>query len=226
MFSWLHGATRCSAIIADHAQENIRAVEVQFQERWPESDIAITSRARRRAGTGAGRYAAFRKSLNGLDDRARRSEAMLRAFAILILLLTELPAQAELPNLVPPGWEQVVAEPGANGRRFVSRDGTAWMIARQTLATRGAMERDMDGLAYRDDEEITYQRRAATWIAVSGYRGDDIFYRKSNLACGGTRWNTIELTYPRRDKRRMDAAVTAIAHRMVSYYDQCPEAER
>lgn len=146
--------------------------------------------------------------------------------AVAVLVLAALTARAALPSLVPPGWVEVSAEPGASGRRFVSGDGTSWMIARQTTASREALDRDMDALAYREGEQITYQRRAATWIAVSGYRGDDIFYRKSNLACGGTRWNTIELTYPRRDKRRMDAAVTAIAHRMVSYYDQCPEAER
>jgi len=149
---------------------------------------------------------------------------MLRAFAILVPLFAALPAQAELPNLVPPGWQQVEAD-GANGRRFVSRDGTASMIARQSMASRGGLDRDMDALAYRDGEEVTYQRRAASWIAVSGYRGDDIFYRKSNLACGGTRWNTIELTYPREDKRRMDATVTAIAHRMGSYYGECAEAD-
>ena len=151
---------------------------------------------------------------------------MLRTLAILVPLLATWPAQAERPNLVPPGWDQVAAEPGASDRRFVSHDGTGRMIARQTKAAPGALGRDMDALAYRDGERITYQRRAPTWIAVSGYRGDDIFYRKSNLACGGTRWNTIELTYPRSDKRRMDATVTAIAHRMGSYYDQCPSAER
>jgi hypothetical protein len=48
------------------------------------------------------------------------------------------------------------------------------------------LDRDMDDIAYRDGEQITYQRRGRTWIAVSGYWGYQIFYRKSNLACGGS----------------------------------------
>jgi len=71
----------------------------------------------------------------------------------------------------------------------------------------------MDDVAYRADETITYQNRGRSWIAVSGYWGDQIFYRKSNLACDGTRWHHIELGYPREDKKKMDAAVTRMAAR-------------
>ena len=60
-----------------------------------------------------------------------------------------------------------------------------------------------------------------SWIAVSGYAGDRIFYRKSNLACGGTRWHHIELFYPRERKRAMDATVTHIARAMTAYADDC-----
>ena len=44
-----------------------------------------------------------------------------------------------------------------------------------------------------------------------------------NLACGGTRWHHIELQYPRGEKRRMDATVTAIARGMTLYHDDCPK---
>ena len=83
--------------------------------------------------------------------------------------------------------------------------------------------RDMQALAGRTGETVTYQRRGASWIAVSGYRDDQIFYRKSNLACGGTRWHHIELQYPRSAKRRMDGTVTAIARGMTLYHDDCPK---
>lgn len=79
----------------------------------------------------------------------------------------------------------------------------------------------MDAIAYKEGERITYSRRARNWIAVSGFRGNRIFYRKSNLACGGTRWHTVELEYARTDKRKMDSLVTHIAHGMNHYGDDC-----
>ena len=72
----------------------------------------------------------------------------------------------------------------------------------------------MDRLTYHEGETITYQRRGGSWLAVSGYRDGEIFYRKSNLACRGTRWHTIELQYPRYAKERLDRIVTEIARRM------------
>jgi hypothetical protein len=100
------------------------------------------------------------------------------------------------------------------------------MTAKQSVARRDRLSADMDELAHRDGERITYHRRGPTWLAVSGYRGDDIFYRKSNLACGGTRWNTIEFRYPASAKRQMDDAVTRIAHGMTTYGDQCGSEPR
>ena len=95
-------------------------------------------------------------------------------------------------------------------------------MAKQSIARVSALDRDMQDLAGRAGETVTYQRRGASWIAVSGYRDDQIFYRKSNLACRGTRWHHIELQYPRSEKRRMDATVTAIARGMTHYHDDCP----
>ena len=79
----------------------------------------------------------------------------------------------------------------------------------------------MDAIAFRPGETITYQRRTRGWIAVSGYRCGDIFYRKSNLACGGTRWNNIEFIYPRADKKRLDTMVTAVARGMTRERNAC-----
>ena len=73
------------------------------------------------------------------------------------------------------------------------------LTARQTLA-RSDGAADLDEIAFRSGETISYQRRARSWIAVSGYRGGDIFHRKSDLACGGTRWNNVEFIYPRAEK--------------------------
>jgi len=109
---------------------------------------------------------------------------------------------------------------------FASRDGRAWLITKQTVVDPSALDQDMDDVAYRDSEKITYQKRGRSWIAVSGYWGDQIFYRKSNLACGGTRWHHIEFGYPREDKKKMDAAVARMAHRMTEYSNDCASRSR
>jgi hypothetical protein len=146
---------------------------------------------------------------------------------MLIALATVTAAEAQhRPNLVPQGWTQDLADPETRTRRFVSPDGRSLMVTRETVANRAALNREMDVIAYRSDEEITYQRRATSWIAVSGYRNDKIFYRKSNLACGGTRWHHIELEYPREQKLKMDATVTYIARDMTTYGEDCGSARR
>lgn len=125
------------------------------------------------------------------------------------------------PSLIPSGWTQTVSDRETRTRKFVSPDGLASLTARQIEATRGARNRDLDRIARRDGEQVTYHRRAPSWIAISGYRDGRIFYRKVNLACRGTRWNYVELEYPRDMKRQMDATVTHIAHGMTSYADDC-----
>jgi hypothetical protein len=152
---------------------------------------------------------------------------MKRVLSFIIVAIVAATAAAHgRPSLVPPGWEPTSPEPDETGRRFVSPDGTSWMTAKQSSARRDRLSADMDELAYRDGERITYHQRGSSWVAVSGYRGDDIFYRKSNLACGGTRWNTIEFRYPVSAKRSMDDVVTYIARGMTSYGDQCGSEPR
>jgi len=139
----------------------------------------------------------------------------------LVALPTVAVAQAQRPSLVPRTWTQDLADPETRTRRFVSPDHRSSMTTRQTRAHRLALQRDIDAIAFRAGEEITYQRRGSTWIAVSGYRDGKIFYRKSNLACGGTRWHHVELEYPREQKLQMDATVTHIARAMTAYHQDC-----
>jgi len=147
---------------------------------------------------------------------------MLKILGILLCCVLSLPAHAqERPRLIPPGWTQAVADAETRTRKFVSPDGQASLTARQVIADRTAPGRGLDRLAHRDDEQVTYHRRAPSWVAVSGYRDGKIFYRKINLACRGTRWNFVELEYPREMKRAMDATVTHIARGMTRYYDDC-----
>jgi serine/threonine-protein kinase len=125
------------------------------------------------------------------------------------------------PKMIPPGWQEVREDPQWRGRRFVSPDGSAWFAVSAAPAADRSLREHMDRVAYREGERITYQRRTRGFIAVSGFKGDRIFYRRANLACGGTRWHHIALEYPAEDKRKMDALVTHISHGLQHYDDDC-----
>ena len=148
----------------------------------------------------------------------------MRAYHLIIALLVFSGVQtltaAPLP-LVPESWHEIIpSDAEGRARVFVSPDEEARLRIGHMTAT-GNKYRDLDWLMYREGETITYQRRGRSWLAVSGYRDGEIFYRKSNLACRGTRWHTIELQYPREAKERLDRIVTAIARNMGSYGSDC-----
>ena len=143
------------------------------------------------------------------------------AFALLLLAAVPTAASAKPgSNMLPPGWTEVHSDAATRTRRFESAGGEVTLTARQTPANSNRAA-DLDAIAFRSGETITYQRRTRSWIAVSGYRGDNIFYRKSNLACGGTRWNNVEFIYPRADKKRLDAMVTSVARGMTRESNAC-----
>lgn len=147
---------------------------------------------------------------------------LLRAVAVVICAMLGQPAVAQdRPNLIPRGWTMSDADAETKTRKFVSPDGQASLIVRQIAADRTALPASLDRVAYRNDEQVTYHRRASSWVAVSGYREGRIFYRKINLACRATRWHFVELDYPRDMKRAMDATVTHIARGMTLYSDDC-----
>jgi hypothetical protein len=162
-------------------------------------------------------------AVNGSKQAPLRFQIMRRMLLLIGLFALSPLAFAQdqkRPSLVPPGWSLVSGE-DERGRRFVSRDGQSWMTATSSPADRHALDVDMDEIARRPGEKITYLSRGRTWIAVSGYRSGNIFYRKSNLACEGRRWHHIEFQYPISEKRRMDATVTRIAREMTRYGDDC-----
>jgi hypothetical protein len=159
-----------------------------------------------------------------LDQNEGRMHLYLMRALSVILIFLALGTSASTrpqPSLVPDGWHQEFADAETRTRRFVSPDGRSSLTTRQTVANRQNLSADMDRIALHDGERITYQSRGRSWIAVSGYRNGDIFYRKSNLACRGTRWNHVELVYPRENKRAMDAPVTQIARGMTLYGSDC-----
>jgi len=69
----------------------------------------------------------------------------------------------------------------------------------------------MKAMAFREGEEITYLRRERDWIAVSGFKGDRIFYRKAVLACGERQWRHIAFEYSAEARRAFDQLVSAMS---------------
>src|SRR3954449_11986588 len=106
------------------------------------------------------------------------------------------------PPIVPSGWK-LVREPGKTARTFVSPDGSARIRFGHEPTHSGNLRADADRFLHKPAEQITYQQRGDTWFVVSGYRDREIFYRKGNLACRGSRWNLIEFRYPREAKPQM-----------------------
>jgi len=130
------------------------------------------------------------------------------------------------PNLVPNGWKAAPKDANFPGQKYVSPDGSAWLTTYAAPARSASRDGRIHALGYADGERVTYERRTGRFLAISGYRGDRIFYRKSNLACGGTRWHSVELEYPAAAKRRMDGIVTSIAHNMNHYDEDCRNVRR
>ena len=122
---------------------------------------------------------------------------------------------------VPPGWQMRPPDPNWNGRRYVSPDGAAWYAVYDSPADHEPASAHLKTVAFADGEEITYLRGERGWLAVSGLKGDRIFYRKAVLMCGGRTWRHIAFEYPVDAKRRMDALVDRASSALDVASDGC-----
>lgn len=114
-------------------------------------------------------------------------------------------------SLVPSSWRKV-ADPRWEGSRFVSPDGQSSLVVYALPRKDSESVADhMRWFTRLNGEEITYLKRGRSWVVVSGYKGDRIYYRKARLGCGGTVWHHIALEYPAENKRGYDGIVTAIS---------------
>jgi hypothetical protein len=138
---------------------------------------------------------------------------------VLVLGLTNAAVAQHRPAVIPEGWVEQPRNSNSEPLKFTSPDGTASLTLYATPAEKS--RRGRIAFAIAEGERVTYRRSTPRFVAVSGFRGDRIFYRKSNLACRGTRWHHIALEYPAEDKRKMDALVTRIAHGMNRFDHDC-----
>lgn len=113
-------------------------------------------------------------------------------------------------SLVPNNWRRV-KDSRWEGSRFISPDGQSSLVVYALPRTRESIEEHIRWFTRLNGEKITYLKRGRTWVVVSGYKGDRIYYRKARLGCDGT-WHHIALEYPAESKRAYDGIVTAISH--------------
>jgi hypothetical protein len=115
---------------------------------------------------------------------------------------------------------------GSNEEGFISPRGDAWIVFK-AKAARGPVAAQLAFLRTVRGGDITYEREGRTWIVVSGYKRNRIFYRKAMLACGGSAWHYLEFEYPAAGKRAFDNFVTRSSAALGAYAKSgCHSSER
>jgi serine/threonine-protein kinase len=111
----------------------------------------------------------------------------------------------------PAGWTMGPPPQNNDGREFSSPDKRASIVIAGIFSTLPREDEIASRAKPEDGETITYAKRGAGWIVVSGTKGDIIFYRKSTLTCGDTIWNDLSIEYPAADKAKYDALVEHVS---------------
>jgi serine/threonine-protein kinase len=114
-------------------------------------------------------------------------------------------------SFIPADWKLQPEDPNFSGRRYMASDGSAWLALYSAPAKKEEIAAHLKSVAFADGEEITYIRGARDWLAVSGLKGDRVYYRKAALACGGTTWRHIAFEYPAEQKPALDRVVERAA---------------
>lgn len=114
-------------------------------------------------------------------------------------------------NFIPADWRLQPADPNFSGRRYMAPDGSAWLALYSAPADKDAIAAHLKNVAFADGEQVTYLRGARDWLAVSGLKGERVYYRKAMLTCGGTTWRHMAFEYPVQAKPTIDRTVERAA---------------
>ena len=114
-------------------------------------------------------------------------------------------------SFIPADWKLQPDDPNFSGRRYMAPDGSAWLALYSAPADKVNVAVHLKNVAFADGEEITYLRGARDGLAVSGLKGDRVYYRKAALSCGGTLWRHIAFEYPADQKPMLDRVVERAA---------------
>jgi hypothetical protein len=112
---------------------------------------------------------------------------------------------------VPKDWTMGDAPDNDDGRVFTSPDRQSQITVSGGFRTSQKEQELAALLEPREGETVTYRRKGKDWIAISGTKGDRIFYRKSLLSCKGAVWNNVAIDYPAAKKKTFDSIVTRVS---------------
>lgn len=112
---------------------------------------------------------------------------------------------------VPKDWTMGEAPENDDGRVFTSPDKQSQITVYGGFRTSQKEQEVATLLEPGEGETVTYRRQGRDWVAVSGTKGDRIFYRRSLLSCNGTVWNNVSIDYPAAQKKNFDPLVTHVA---------------
>jgi serine/threonine-protein kinase len=121
---------------------------------------------------------------------------------------------------VPANWREEPPPANDDGRIFDSPDGKAQIIVNGGFVMEESAALALETLAKpRGGERVTYTKRGALSVTLSGLSGDNIFYRRTILTCSGKVWNNLEINYPASEKAAYDGIV---AHAAASLHGGAP----
>jgi len=100
-----------------------------------------------------------------------------------------------------------------DGLSFRSIDGAARFIVfgQFNVLEKTVEEMLADDLASGQYEQVTYQRKAANWYVLSGYRQGNVFYRKVFVPAGTDMLHAFEIDYPPQQKAVYDTITARMA---------------
>ena len=113
---------------------------------------------------------------------------------------------------IPQGWVSGQPPENNDGLRWTSPDGTAQVAVWGGFQIEDGVDDAFKTVsAPNAGETITFKARGKQALVISGFKGENIFYRRLVLSCKNSVWNGVEITYPKAKKAEFDPIVSHIA---------------
>jgi hypothetical protein len=113
---------------------------------------------------------------------------------------------------VPATWKADPPPENGDGLIFRSPDGRASITVSGSLHIADSIEEEMRSYERPvSGGKITYRRRGARSLVISGTRGETIFYDKHLLSCRDQVWNNLYIEYSARERSAYDAMVVRVS---------------
>ena len=121
----------------------------------------------------------FSWPISALEASSRIARKYLFATSLFGIALCVIPSSVTAKQpvggpdylaIVPPDWKLLSEDAISHERRFVSPSGDAW-LSLYASPPEESIEAHLERVRHHDHERITYERRGANWIVVSGYIG-------------------------------------------------------